>query len=132
MTRTTIPSALEHEVASGAVGLQLEALGVVHRLLLLIDEESAGDEDNDSICAGGLGVEGGNLVLNLLEGESAELLSDGRDTLDRACLEGKHRLVTVEASQASAVSVKGLVVELHKLLGDSVEISHFEEVVGLE
>ena len=28
---------VEHEVASGAVGLQLEALGVVHRLLLLID-----------------------------------------------------------------------------------------------
>lgn len=28
---------VEHEVASGAIGLQLEALGVVHGLLLLID-----------------------------------------------------------------------------------------------
>lgn len=28
---------VEHEVASGAIGLQLEALGVVHGLLLLVD-----------------------------------------------------------------------------------------------
>lgn len=83
-------------------------------------QEGAGNKHNDAVSAGGLGVEGGNLVLNLLEGQAlesrnqywnisfiltpmgqdlgltnAELLSDGTDTLDRAGLEGKHRLVTL-------------------------------------
>lgn len=83
---------VEHEVASGTIGLQLEALGVVHGLLLLIDllveklisqenrrshrhstyQEGTGNQHNNAISAGGLGIEGSNLVLNLLEGQSLE------------------------------------------------------------
>lgn len=83
---------VEHEEAACTVGLQREELGIVHGLLLLIDlmvqrvlenieenrcrrrvsrtyQESAGNQDDDAV-SGGLGIESGQLVAHLLEGQA--------------------------------------------------------------
>lgn len=49
---------------------QLERLRVAHRPLLLLHEQCAGDDNKDAAaCVARLGVEGGDLVLDLLEWE---------------------------------------------------------------
>lgn len=118
---------VQNEEAAGAIGLELEALGVAHGLLLLINNESTGNQDNDATLAGGLGIKGGNLVAHLLEGKGGQLLDNTSGTLNRGSLEGEHRLVTVERSETTTVGVESLVVELNELLSDGGEVGHFEE-----
>lgn len=52
---------------------QLEGLRIAHGALLLVDQELASDQDQDSLALeGGLGVQGRDSVLHLLEGEALE------------------------------------------------------------
>jgi hypothetical protein len=86
---------VENEVASSTVGQKLECLCVVHGLLLLVNleyerkrresvsaigffllldqtyQQSTSDKDQDTtLLAGGLGVQGRDLMLDLLERQS--------------------------------------------------------------
>jgi hypothetical protein len=117
LTEDQLEHVVEHKVLAAGVAGQLEGLGVVHRALLLIDKELAGDKDEDATLGnGGLGIEGGNLVLDLLERQSRELLSNVLSTEDRSGLEGQHGLLAVERDEALAIGVEGVVVELDELL----------------
>jgi hypothetical protein len=120
---------IKNEVAALAIGLELEGLGVVHRPLLLIDQKSTSDHDQDTtLLVGGLSVEGRDLVSNLGEWKAVQLLENGTSTLNRIGLKGEHRVITVEADKVGPGSVEGLVVELDELISDVLEVGHFEEI----
>jgi hypothetical protein len=89
---------VQDEEAALSIGLEVEALGVAHGLRLFIDlfhgvsiggdmwmrdwakrtyNKTTGNQDSNASLAGGLGVQGGNLVAHLLEGKA--LLIGHRD-----------------------------------------------------
>lgn len=112
---------------------KLESLRVAHGLLLLIDQQTTGDHDHDAaLRVRRLSIEGRDLVLHLLEGKRRQLLNNAADALNRGCFEGKHRVVTVETGQRLTVGVEGLVVELHELLSNILEVGHFDEYTLLQ
>lgn len=74
----------------------MEALGEFKWVCFLVDEELAGDHtDHIAIWRRWLGIQGGNLVLNLLEWQGGELLNDGLRALDLGRLEGEHGLLAL-------------------------------------
>ena len=115
------------DVVEDVVGVslrdQVEDLGEALRVGLVVDEEVAGDHDEDVAALGGwLGVEGGDAVGDLLERQGDELLDDALGTLHLTGLEGQHRLVPVEVAELGSVGVKLVVVELGELLREGVEV----------
>ena len=59
---------VEDEIAAGSIWEQLESLGVAHRSLLSLDQQSATNDDQDATrLVARLCVKGRDLVLNLLE-----------------------------------------------------------------
>jgi hypothetical protein len=118
---------VEDEVLARGISGELEGLGVAHGALLLIDEKLASDENDDTaILRGGLGIKGLHLVLDLLERKRSKLLSDGASTENGSRLESQHGLLTVESLKTLAIGIESVVVELDKLLGNRLEVSHCE------
>lgn len=89
LTEDKLEDVVVDEVLAIRIAGELERLAEVHRALLLIDlifvsrrisggcgwsetyKESTGNEDNDAaLVVGGLGIEGRDLVLDLLKGEA--------------------------------------------------------------
>lgn len=101
----------------------MENLGVRERVVA-INTELTGDKHNDvaALSRSGLGIDIGDLVLDLAKGKVDELLDNGLGTLELSTSEGQHRVVSVEVTELSSISVEGLVVELTELLGERVEI----------
>jgi hypothetical protein len=131
LTENKLEKIVVDEVLARLVAVKLEGLGEVHGVLLLVDEKSTSNKNNDTtLLVGGLGIDGGDLVLDLLEGEADKLLSNGLGAEDGRRLKGEHRVRSVERSEALAISVKGVVVELNKLLGDILKVSGHLEIWG--
>lgn len=72
------------EDVEGAVARrqQLEHLAELLRHLFVVDEQVAAHHDDHPPPGGGLAVDGHNLVLHLLEGQTLELLQDGGGPLE--------------------------------------------------
>jgi hypothetical protein len=101
---------------------QVEDLREVHRVRAAIDLDVAGDKDQNAL-AGGLGVHGQHSVLNGLEVNAVDQVLDDRlGALQLGIDEGHHRVRLVDASDARAIGVEGLVVERAKLLSNVVEV----------
>jgi len=126
LTVNQLEDVVEDKVVAGRVTHQLESLGVILGALLLVDQELAGNENDDAALKGGLGIEGRNLVLDLLERKRRELLDDGVDAKGGGGLKSQHGLLAVEACKSLAVRVELVVVELDELLCDLFKVaSHF-------
>lgn len=128
LTEDKLEDVVVDEVLSIRIAGELERLAEVHGALLLIDKESTGNEDYDTaLVIGGLGIEGRDLVLDLLKGEASKLLGNSLGAKDGSRLKSQHRVVSVESSETLAITVEGVVVELNKLLGNFLKVSgHFE------
>jgi len=116
LTEDKLEDVVVDEVLAIRIAGELEGLAEVHGALLLIDKESTGNEDNDTaLVVGGLGIEGRDLVLDLLKGEASKLLGNSLGAEDGSRLESQHRVVSVESSKTLAITVESVVVELNKL-----------------
>lgn len=92
-------------------------------MLLAGELEVSRDEDDHSAGgAGGLAIDGGNLMLALLEGKTSELGDDVGGSHDLLALEGEHGAVLVEVGEAGTIGIEGGVVVLDECLGDRVWI----------
>lgn len=110
-----------------ALGHELESLGVAHGALLLINQQLAGDQDQHTAVNAGLGIEGRDLVLDLLEGKTGKLLDNGGSALGSRGLESQHGLLAVEGSELLSVAVELGVVKGHELLRNFLKVgSHLE------
>ncbi|KAL0918744.1 hypothetical protein M5K25_010771 [Dendrobium thyrsiflorum] len=69
---------------------------------------------------GWLTIDGGYVVLALLEWEAGELGGDGGGALRLCSLKGQHRVVLIQTSKASTVRVEGPIVVFHECAGHRV------------
>lgn len=98
-------------------------------MLLAGELEVAGDENEHT--GGGtrrLTVDGGDVVLALLERERGELGDDVLRALDLLTLEGQHGSFLVETGEADAVVVEGRVVVLDEGLRHGIGI-HLRHII---
>lgn len=79
LTEDQLKDVVEDKVVVAVLG-QVEELREVHGALLLVDLELAGDQDNDAVADGGLGVDGRGDVLDALEGEVLGVLGWSRES----------------------------------------------------
>lgn len=113
---------VEH-VVGVSVWDQVEHLGVTLGVLLLINQQLAGDHHQDvSVGGSWLRVQGGDSVGNLLERQRHQLLYNVLGALQLRGLEGQHGLLSVQVAQLVSVRVELLVVEVAELGGNGVEI----------
>lgn len=70
----------------------------------------------------GLAIDGGDMVLALLERQAGELSSDALGALEFLALECKHRRILVEVSKPGPIGVERRVIVLHEGLRHSVWI----------
>ena len=92
-------------------------------MLLASELEITGDEDEHT--AGGtrgLAIDGGDVVLALLERKAGELGDDVLRALDLLPFEGQHGSFLVERDQPRAIRIEGRVVVLDEGLGNCVWI----------
>jgi hypothetical protein len=131
LTENKLEKIVENIVLTLIIAVELEGLGEVHGVLLLVDEKSASDEDNDtSLVVGGLSIESRDLVLDLLERKADKLLSDSLGAENGSGLKCEHGVRSVESSQTLAIRVEGVVVELDELLGDVLKVLGHLEIWG--
>ena len=79
--------------------------------------EIAADKDKHATSgAGGLAVDGGDVVLALLEGEGGELGDDVLWALDLLALESQHGTLLVKIGQRGSIRIERGVVVLHESL----------------
>jgi len=114
------------------LGNEVEHLGILEDILAVVNEELTCDEDQDRGDCGGrrLGVEGEDAVADCGKWQARELLHDRRGALDRRVLPCQHGHISVEAGELCPVVIKGSIVKVGELLGDSVNISHFDDQVS--
>lgn len=87
--------------------------------------EIAADKDEHTAGgARGLAINGGDLMLALLEGQAGELCNDVLGALDLLPLESQHGSVLVKVRKPGPIRIEGRVVVLHECLGQRVWI-HF-------
>lgn len=92
-------------------------------MLFASELEIAGDKDEHSGGGTrGLAIDGGDVVLALLERKAGELGDDVLRALDLLAFEGQHGSFLVERDQPCAIRIEGGVVVLHESLGYCVWI----------
>lgn len=107
------------------VGDDLENLGELQGVLIVIDNQVACNEDHDTLVRRArLAVRLHDLVLDSLERQRGEFLDDVLGALELLALEGQHGRGAVQWTQASPVLIEHLVIVLDKLLSDLIEIGH--------
>ena len=105
-------------------------LAELEGVLLAGELEVAGDENEHT--GGGtrrLAVDGGDVVLALLERERCELGDDVLDSKDLLTFEGEHGSFLVETGEADTVVVEGRVVVLDEGLSHriGIHLRHYRE-----
>ena len=85
-------------------------------------EVAADEDEHGGVDSGGLGIDGGDGVLALLEGKGGEFGDDVVGALDLLTLEREHGTFLVEIGEIVAVGVEGGVVVLHECLCQRVWI----------
>jgi len=101
----------------------MEHLAELESVLFASELKIPGDKDEHA--AGGtrrLAIDGGDVVLALLEGEAGELSDDVLRALDLLAFKGQHGSFLVERNQPCAIRIEGGVVVLHESLGNCVWI----------
>lgn len=92
-------------------------------MLFTSELQATTDKDEHATSgARGLTINGGDVVLALLEWETGQLGDDVLTPLDLLTLEGQHGSVLVEARKPSTVRIEGGVVVLHECLCQRVWI----------
>ena len=86
---------------------------------------STDEDEHATRGARGLAIDGGDVVLALLEGEGGELSDDVGWALDLLPLEGQHRTFLVQIRQSRSVRIESRVVVLDKRLRHFVWVHFF-------
>lgn len=113
---------VEH-VVRVSVWNQVEHLRVTLGVLLVVNHQLTSDHHQDvTLRRCWLGVQGGDSVCDLGEGQAGQLFHDVLGALHLGGLEGQHRLLSVEVTQLRSVTVELFVVELAELGSNGVEV----------
>lgn len=101
----------------------MEHLAELEGVFLALQLQGTADEDEDTASgAGRLAINGGDMVLTLLEREASELGSDGLGAGQFLTFEGKHGTILVEGGKACTIVVKDGVIVIHEGFGKVVGI----------
>ena len=114
---------VEAEEATAWVWGQVENLGEHERGLTIINKQLSDDKDNHAIVLGvRLAISANELVLDLLERKSDQLVDDVLSSLELLTLEGEERLFTVKGAKGRTIGVESIVVMLNELTTDRIEL----------
>lgn len=92
-------------------------------MLFASELKVSGDEDEHAVGGTrGLAIDGGDVVLALLERKAGELGDDVLRALDLLPFEGQHGSFLVKRDQSCTIRIEGGVVVLHESLGYCVWI----------